>query len=939
MDRSHYFIEKDIIKDSVSTIMDKLFYEATCGKTIDYAWDAPQPISVNPLTEAEAADWGDLAMSTNFVRTSRAPIRLGRIPVSTIPGFAQRSTAAPFFGYKSDPPVARAFDSLDPIGPVARAIKSAGILAALAEQNAESEEPVWALLKGTFGIDVSAYKDIIKPDLSGASAKDHIKFIRSPNHMLFGFNSSAPATSPNTGKYRPETMTRNIQFDWHAMLITLRFIGENIARNYHINVPIEATIKFAPAYAEGRVYRKPTYSSNICRIKDSDVPEGMAKAVDSAMKFLQGSATRKGVLMAIRSETRGLKISIDTPVTIEAIREKARSLKGPSIILPKNVAKYVASREIAEINEMQVERFQDTIAKSVTRLKAAVPLNWRRVFCMVLAAAFHKGFPKDTVLIDCMRKHSILPMMSAKEVEALMKKISACLPIGLGFTIFCTLDKLASGTESAIMEFCMMIVELSGDEMYEMTTSYDTALTKAICRSCNPSVVLKWIQSAYNNKTSHTHGISKLLRPLAGEEDITVMYRQSLNAFLRERMAYWGKFYGSVVVRSRNRIKSMKAVAKTRKIANVPGKRMNMSDTIDYAAQEFTKLSDDELQFNINEEKAKVIMSNFSSEAYKHAVIHVSDKFAVDIKLPSTAYSDILLRQADNYARKRETWGKKLAPAAIEWKIKRNDFVNLTRISDMLKMLDDHFTPDVKWAGLKSHIEGKFDITRRSVRNLLRNNLREYHSEEFEAEKIEEVEIAEKDKTWLATNHYASLWSEDSDNDDSSTDDRKLTATKQATTVSIFDQFLSLGGDAEVPKQGVTFEEHGRDPTVTTVAAAASVQASTFDIAAFTNSMFGMFGADSGVSEPVKLFDSNRFSLRDMLKTDFAEFYDYRVYERYLAANHLGPSDYLGEMVDIMERCEEYVEFKHAERVVAAQHQLNNAVGEDEVNDDEFEIM
>ena len=359
MNRSPYFIEKDIIEDSVSSIMDKLFYEATCGKTIDYAWDAPQPISVIPLTDEEAAEWGDQAMSVNFVKTSKAPVRRGRIPASTIPGFDQRSTAGPFFGYKSDPPVARAFETLDPIGPVMRAIKAAGVLAALAEQNAESEEPIWDLLKGTFGIDITGYKDVVKPDLSAFSAKDHIKFIRSTNHMLFGFNPAAPATDPDTGKYRLKSMTNNILFDWHAMLITLRFIGENIARNHAGVIPIEASLKFAPAYAEGRVYRRPTYSANIQAVQSRSVPAGMAKAVDSAMKFLQRSADRNGGLMAIRSETRILKITADM---VEVIREKARSMKGPSIMLPKNVCQYVAEREIAQINEKPVEAGEEDIA-------------------------------------------------------------------------------------------------------------------------------------------------------------------------------------------------------------------------------------------------------------------------------------------------------------------------------------------------------------------------------------------------------------------------------------------------------------------------------------------------------------------------------------------------------------------------------------------------
>jgi len=117
-------------------------------------------------------------------------------------------------------------------------------------------------------------------------------------------------------------------------------------------------------------------------------------------------------------------------------------------------------------------------------------------------------------------------------------------------------------------------------------------------------------------------------------------------------MKYWSSFYSLVVIKNRNSINSLVAVAKKRKMTNIPGTKLNMDDTIDYAVKEFTSLANDKIQVAIMDVKEKVNMSNFSAEAYKYTVIHISDKFDVDRYLPSTAYSDILLRQADNYARK-----------------------------------------------------------------------------------------------------------------------------------------------------------------------------------------------------------------------------------------------------------------------------------------------
>jgi len=76
-------------------------------------------------------------------------------------------------------------------------------------------------------------------------------------------------------------------------------------------------------------------------------------------------------------------------------------------------------------------------------------------------------------------------------------------------------------------------------------------------------------------------------------------------------MKYWSSFYSLVVIKNRNSINSLVAVAKKRKMTNIPGTKLNMDDTIDYAVKEFTSLANDEIQVAIMDVKEKVIMSNF----------------------------------------------------------------------------------------------------------------------------------------------------------------------------------------------------------------------------------------------------------------------------------------------------------------------------------------
>jgi len=781
----------DIMKDSVSEIMDKHFYLATEGKTIDYAWDAPQPAVVNPLSESEAQEWGDAAMKVTMNRVAGDPRRMGTRKVSRVKRISQRTTAAPFHGYVSEPPKARVFSAEEPVGFIAKSLSAAGTLAALAERNTEDPSPIWGVFESMYGTVPPVIKEIVKPDIAKSSEKDIVKFVRSSNHTLYGFNACGPAVSTDTGKYAPETMTKEFMFDWHSMSLSMRFIGEVIARYTGSQRLRDQSIKFAPAYAEARVFRAVNLTTNLVVPTNTEISPAMQQISDTTMRFLTGNVERYGVREMLRAEKRHVTIKSSSGMTVDMVKEIASKLNTVKISLPKNVGVYRPELVVAEINDKTKPRFFETLAKSATKRAHAYIPTWRSVHTSVWRAAFAAGFPGCAKVTSILRRQSVIPNLSEDATKKLLQELAVNMPKGIGFMIYVILNKMMPRSDDVMVEFFSMIKSLSGSDMIELNSSYDAVYNSAVVDSKDPCEVMRAIRVGYTQNQSMAHGFSNINILSGSKGDMIDKLMDALERYVMGRNKFWSDHYNSRVVDNRDLLASLKGIAKGLNLKGFTG--LGNTYCLKNTNASFAKgLSDTEI-LTIQEEiviaKTNVVKYAFLSQVYKRLKMTLDSTLNMDVYLPANAFRDILLNSCDNYVRKRSTWGDKLATPIGDWPKVRESVERTTRKVDMVKKVDECLNPNIPYTMLLSITTEKISITAKSITRMLRKFLAKSHDQEMVAEldKTDDNDVKAGDSPdpilarasniakELEGNPYAAL--AESDSDDSIDDDNETIET------------------------------------------------------------------------------------------------------------------------------------------------------------------
>lgn len=888
-------IQIDILTDSVNDIMDKLFFEATGGKTIDYAWDAPQPAVVNPLSASEASDWGQTAMSFTVSRIANNPRRIGSRRVSDLPRFAQRATSAPFFGYKSDRPTPPAYGVREPVGPVAKAMVAAGELVALAKANGEDPEPIYALLQGSFGIDLRTVSKMVEPDVSNISERDLVKFIRPLNHMLFGFNSVAPTVGVTTGSYRPETMTRPVLFDWHAMLISLRFIGESVVRFNSPRLEPGQAVYFAPAFAEARAIVGQTFASNIVPVVARPAAIELQRAVSSTMRFLQIANTEHAAAAASRAERRNIVVNVDNAIPLDKLADLAGRSRTVSYTLQKNVAKYNELREVHEINNAEVITFRESIMTSGTRFKGSVVLDWKKVFLLLTATVFSNGTAKAAELISIMRLRSKLPAMTEKETATVAHRFAMAFPKGYGYTYYTLLSNMLADRNDAIVEFYKMIMYVKGEPVSLITTSYNEAFTMAVTASKNLANVMEIINTAYSAYSGRTMGFTAILQKLDLTQDLHYQFQNAINVFFHDRGKYWANFYRSVVVDCRNKIKTLKHIAKSRRQAVTTGTYVSAVDTIVIGSAEYAHLSVAALSELVDETVEKMVKANFSADAYARATITVGASFETEFMLSSMQLRQMLKKQARSYADKRRMWGKALGKAADKW---INDNMEtrldtLTRHTDMLKFVDDHFEPKVTWKSMFDLMLEKFKLSSRSVHKMFRAYTTNDPTDIPDATVIEREDQEKLDPKMFQGNRYSVLM--DSDSSSSSSETEETGAEVDAMVMS--------------DDVSVTYDDNNDfvDDHISINKAETATAPSVPSFAAF-GSTIGAFGGLMSTG-PIARYKPGEFSLRDYSKERVNHGIYVTYFRRFLEFNGIHGDDYLCEYEELEEKHKDFLDY------------------------------
>jgi len=224
--------ELDFLNDTPMEHLMKWSKIAHGNRAIEGLWEASIPNVINPINEADIVEWGDEAMSFEHRLSKGTYSERTGVLISARTNYDHDTKLAPFYGYKSEAPMSKIFKEDEPIGPAAKAVKAAGVIAAACESNDEDDSWIWDILKKVWQIDVSHIKSYLKPDSTLTSRRDLNKLTRNMSHALYGFNMENPKVFINMGMYKPDFMKDNVYIDWHKIAIGLRWIGESIM-NYN----------------------------------------------------------------------------------------------------------------------------------------------------------------------------------------------------------------------------------------------------------------------------------------------------------------------------------------------------------------------------------------------------------------------------------------------------------------------------------------------------------------------------------------------------------------------------------------------------------------------------------------------------------------------------------------------------------------------------------
>jgi len=782
--------EVDIMTDSVIDICDKLFARCTEGKTIDYATDSPMPNTVNPLSVSEAVEWRSTAMQVKLTRVSGNPRRRGKVVISKAVRSTQRTSAAPFFGYVSEPPTADGFRADQPIGPAAKALKAAGILTAIAKNQGKPTTAYVNIFTSTWGPVTEETMSFVTPDLTNSSGKDIIKFVRSSNHCLFGFNSNAPAVTVDMGRYRPETMINNYQFDWHAISLTMRFIGEFISKYNVRRLPVDTILYMAPAYEEGKIYKMSDLTVPLIDLKAKTPCAEVLRIAENTMKYYAASMATYGVASMMRSVGKNISIMADTEATAAMVRSMQARLVVRHVRLPKDVGKTMSKGIIGEVHSASRPSFRKLLAAAVNDRKLSYLPTWRSIHTFVWASAFKSTFPRDEILRSMLRKKSLMPTYGEDAQREVMVQIAKSIPKGLGHSIVTMLISMLPDKDRAITEFATMIMTLSGRQEFTLDNSYESMYTQAVATSRSVEDVFQAIQAGYTRAEQDTHSASSFMSHLSSAGDIHSSIILAIESFMRDRLAHWSRHYASRMIDNQAMLKSMKFAVRAREIKTGLKSSLGKTLALDHATSDkidvYMIMGANELLSAIETAKADAVMYAFLSTGYKHATVRVTHDLDVKVELQSGDLREILKRSTSNYARKRKTWSEDLRMAAYKWD---EDILKLdlfTRCADMLNHCDRCLDPIVKWTWMYTKLLLRYEMTAKAVSTMIKKHVFPdlLATVDFDREEVEAAKESSPLSTSVEEASFSRTYSNPYDvlDVDSSDDESKIDAVLERTT-------------------------------------------------------------------------------------------------------------------------------------------------------------
>lgn len=552
------FQKVDALEHTAQDILEKMAYEAHGGKYIVGLWEAPMPGAVTPIRYSDAEKWDVRPMEVEYKRPSGKVKMINGQPISVKSSYRPKNKNFQFFGYKSEPPSNPLFKEDEPVGPVAKAIKSAGVLIAIGKEHGEDVQPVRDLMKNVWNVDIEPLEEYIQPDLVQSSVKDLIKLQRNTTHTMAGFPGSSPGVSVHLTSYRSETIEPSVYVDWHRVALSMRWVGE---WNSRYNRPMaDLFVKtgkkqlFTPVLSEMPRDIKVKFINFKSPPKSDRSYQEIAKVSETTLAHYTGMISQASVATRLRS--KGLIVN-------ETSVEEFDALFVRKVLSEDKVKVTRLPTSILEVRQEHIELYKDpkvprSLISKRSKLEFEHHFSGRGALKTLLEAYLTQisGTRKYTDFRTLITQNVSYDKYGKRSIDDAKRAILRSLPDGFGDMLY-TLLRLGTANDSESNEkFADLLKAICPKTtMYEFNTK-SSLVIQALKSTDDLSYFLKALGGAYrsmSDKMQSERGITFRVFPGAGPHDIIL---DGLERYAAKKIRFWINHYESRVLLYVDKLKS-----------------------------------------------------------------------------------------------------------------------------------------------------------------------------------------------------------------------------------------------------------------------------------------------------------------------------------------------------------------------------------------------
>lgn len=550
--------EVDCLTDSAQEILEKMAYEAHGGKYIVGLWEAPMPGAVTPIRYAEAEAWEVRPMEVEYKKGSTKKKMINGMPISVKTSYRQKNKNFQFFGYKSEPPSNPLFKEDEPVGPVAKAIKSAGTLMAIGKEVGENVEPIRDIMKSVWNVDMAPLEAYVQPDLSNSSPKDLIKLQRNTTHSIAGFPCESPGVAVHLTSYRSETIDQTVFIDWHRVALAMRWIGEwNSRYNIEIRDAFYKTGKkqlFTPVLSEMPRDIKVNFINFTVPGEAPAVLASVQRIALLTVEHYVGMIKSAGVSSRLRSKGLVIGANVEEKFDAEFVRKMLNEPKVKVTRLPVS---------ITEMRTEHLELYRDPkVTRSLvaprSKLEFEHHFSGRGALKTLLEAYLHQisGTKTYSDLRALITQYVSYDKYGRRSIEDAKKALLRHLPDGFGDMLYTLLRLGTANDNESNTKYADLLKSIAPNRFeYEFNTK-SSLFVQAIKYTDSLEYFMKSLGGAYRSlgdSKQSERGITFRQFPGATPHDIIL---DGLERFANRKLRFWAAHYDSRITIYVNKLKT-----------------------------------------------------------------------------------------------------------------------------------------------------------------------------------------------------------------------------------------------------------------------------------------------------------------------------------------------------------------------------------------------